>query len=92
VLDRLVRAQLSKGPIVKGKPTYKIQIDNASPLILNGLSVRGTLASADDAPKVLAGISLPPSKKMTVPATGEVVDQLELRKGITVVAVDLSGL
>jgi hypothetical protein len=29
---------------------------------------------------------------MTVPATGEMVDQLGLRKGIKIIAADLSGL
>ena len=46
ILSRLVRAQLSKGPMVKGKQTYKIRIDNASPLILNGVAVQGTLSDA----------------------------------------------
>jgi len=92
ILSRLVRGQLSKGPMVKGKQTYKIRIDNASPLILNGLAVQGTVSKADDQPKVLAGISIPPFKNMTVPATGEVVDQLGLRKGIRIIAADLSGL
>jgi len=92
ILSRLVRAQLSKGPMVKGKQTYKIRVDNASPLVLNGLAVQGTVSKADDPPKVLAGISIPPFKNMTVPATGEVVDQLGLRKGIKIIAADLSGL
>jgi len=92
ILSRLVRAQLSKGPMVKGKPTYKIRVDNASPLVLNGLAVQGTLGKTDESPKVLAGISIPPFKNMTVPATGEVVDQLGLRKGIRIIAADLSGL
>jgi len=92
ILSRLVRAQMTKGPMVKGKPTYKIRIDNASPLILNGLAVQGTLSQPEDQPKVLAGISIPPSKNMTVPATGEVVEQLGLKKGIKIIAADLSGL
>jgi len=92
MLSRLVRAQLSKGPLVKGKQTYKIRVDNASPLILNGLAVQGSVDDAADQPKVLAGISIPPFKNVTVPATGEMVDQLGLKKGIRVVAADLSGL
>jgi len=92
ILSRVVRAQLSKGPLVKGKQTYKIRVDNASPLILNGLSVQGTVSESGDAPKVLAGISIPPAKNMTVPASGDIVDQLGLRKGIRIIAADLSGL
>jgi hypothetical protein len=92
ILNRLVRAQLSKGPMVKGKLTYKIRVDNASPLLLNGLAVQGTVDKAGEAPKVLAGISIPPFKNMTVPATGEMVDELGLKKGIRLIAADLSGL
>jgi len=92
VLARLVRAQLSKGPIHKGKPTYQIRIDNASPLVLNGLAVLGEDGTTKDAPKVLSGICVSPRKSMTVPAPGEMVEQLGLKKGVRVIAVDLSGL
>jgi hypothetical protein len=93
LLSRLVRAQLSKGPMVKGKPTYKIKIDNASPLLLNGLAVKGTISTHDDKLKILAGdISIAPLKSWTVPATGDTVEELGLKKGIRIVAADLSGL
>ena len=39
ILNRLVRAQLSKGVKDKGKTHYEIRVDNASPLVLNGLAV-----------------------------------------------------
>src|SRR4029077_191650 len=39
ILNRLVRTQLTKGPREKGKLTYQLRIDNASPLILNGLAL-----------------------------------------------------
>jgi hypothetical protein len=93
ILSRLVSAQLSKGPMVKGKQTYKIRIDNASPLMLNGVAVLGALSKADDTPKILAGvICISPRRNMTVPATGEMVEQLGLKKGIRIIAADLSGL
>ncbi len=41
ILGRLVRAQLVKGPRAKGKITYGIKIENASPLVLHGLAVVG---------------------------------------------------
>jgi len=91
ILDRLVRAQLSAGPRAKGKPTYKIKIENASPLVLNGLSVQGKEGEPGDA-KVLSGISISPLRSMTVPASDEVVKALGLKKGIRVIAADLSGL
>jgi hypothetical protein len=94
ILSRLVRAQLTRGPAVKGKPTYKIRVDNASPLILNGLAIQGAGAKPDEQPKVLSGISIPPLKNMTVPATGEMVERLGLKagSGIRLIAADLSGL
>lgn len=91
VLDRLVRAQLSKGPRVKGKPTFRIRIDNASPLVLNGLAIAGD-EDDEDRPKELSGISLPPHRSLTVPATQDVVKDLGLKEGVSVVAADLSGV
>ncbi|MFO0952474.1 MAG: hypothetical protein U0835_15275 [Isosphaeraceae bacterium] len=91
--DRLVKTQLSRAGTVKGKTVYKIRIDNASPLILNGLAILGTgNTKAEATPKVLSAISVSPRKSMTVPATSEMVDQLGLRKGVRVIAADLSGL
>ncbi len=92
VLNRLVRAQLSKGPRVKGRLTYQLRIENASPLILNGLSVVGPASKTAEEPKVLMGISIPPRKSLTVPASEEAVKTLGLKQGIRVMALDLSGL
>ena len=92
VLNRLVRAQLSKGPRVKGKLTYQLRIENATPMILNGLSVVGPPSKTAEQPKVLMGISIPPRKSLTVPASEEAVKTLGLKQGIRVMALDLSGL
>ncbi len=91
VLNRLVRAQLSQGPREKGKPTYRVKIDNASPLILNGLAIAG-VETADDQPKELSGISISPRRSMTFPASEDVVKDLGLKKGVRITAADLSGL
>jgi hypothetical protein len=91
-LSRLVHAQLVSGPKVKGKATYKIRIDNVSPLILNGLALSGTSASPDARPSALAGLSLPPRKSLTLPASGEMVERLGLKDGVRAIAADLSGL
>jgi len=91
VLNRLVRAQLSKGPRVQGKATYKIRIDNASPLILNGLAILG-VDQGEEQPNELSGISVAPRRSMTFPATDEVVKDLGLKKGVRVFAADFSGL
>ena len=54
LLNRLVRVQLVKGPRDKDKPTYRLRIDNASPLILNGLAALGMESQKDQAPRVLS--------------------------------------
>jgi len=92
VLGRMVRASVAKGPKVKGKDTYRMKIENSSPLILNGLAVLGASSKTGETAKVLAGICVPPGKSMTVPATGQMVDELGLRKGVRITAADLSGL
>jgi hypothetical protein len=94
VLTRLVRAQVIKGSATKdkGKLIYQLRVDNASPLILNGLAVVGTASKGDEIPKILSMISISPRKSLTVPASEEVVRSLGLKKGVKVLALDLSGL
>jgi len=94
VLNRVVRAQVIKGATTreKGKLIYQIRVENASPLILNGLALVGAGSPLDEQPKVLAGICISPRRSLTVPATEEVVKSLGLKKGIKVMALDLSGL
>jgi hypothetical protein len=94
VLNRMVRARVAKGPKAKGKDTYTVRIENASPLILNGLSVLGE-SEADDAkaqPRQLAGFSISPRRSMTVPASEAVAKELGLKKNAHLVAADLSAL
>jgi hypothetical protein len=91
LLSRLADVKLVEGPRVKGKSTYKIRIDNASPLILNSLA----LAGKDDRearPTALAGFSIPPHRSLTVAASADAVDRLGLKGGIKLLAADLSGL
>ena len=92
ILNRLVRAQLSKGVKDKGKMHYSIRIDNASPLILNGLAAVGTTSPPNETPKVLLGICVSPRRSLTVPASEEAVKELGLKKGIKLTALNLSGL
>ena len=94
VLNRLVRAQVIKGSAQKdkGKLIYQIRIENASPLILNGLAIIGTASKEGELPKVLSGIAIPPRKSMLVPTPEESIKTLGLKKGIKVTALDLSGL
>jgi hypothetical protein len=92
LLGRLVRAQLVKGPREKGKLSYRIRIENASPMRLNGLAAVGAESKADEKARVLTGISIPPRRSMTIPASEEVFKQLGLNHGIRLTALDLSGL
>ena len=95
ILNRLVRAQLSKGPRTNGKETYKLRVDNASPLVLNGLGIMGSSTKDDEPARVLPPLSLSPRRSVTMPASEAVVKLLDLKKGaggVRVVAADLSGL
>jgi hypothetical protein len=94
ILNRMVRAQVIKGSAQKdkGKLIHQIRIENASPLILNGLALVGTGSKEDEVPKVLSGIAIPPGRSMLVPTNDDVVKTLGLKKGIKVLALDLSGL
>jgi hypothetical protein len=93
VLNRLVRAQVTKGTVQeKGKKLYQIRVENYSPLILNALALVGTESAENELPKELAGIAISPRRTLTVPASEEVVKTLGLKKGIRLVALNLSGL
>jgi hypothetical protein len=94
LLNRLVRAQVIKGATTreKGKLIYQIRIENASPMILNGIALLGIGSPEDEAPKVLTGICVSPRKSLTIPADDHVVKALGLKKGIKLTALDLSGL
>ena len=91
LLGRLTAVKLSEGPKQNGKKTYRIRIDNASPLILNGLALAGK-DSKESPPSALAGFSIPPHKSLTLPATAEMVKRLGLADGIKLIAADLSSL
>jgi hypothetical protein len=92
MLGSVVRVRLTRGPKVKGKDSFRIKIVNDSPLILNGLALGGAKVGVDNPPSVLAGLSLPPLKSLTVPASPEMFERLHLKDGVRVFAVDLSGL
>jgi len=92
LLGQVVRAELSKGPKNKGMDTYKIRIDNASPLILSGLAVAGPESEEKIPFTALAGIGVAPHRSLTLPASPEMVDRLSLKQGVRVVAADLNGL
>ncbi len=69
-----------------------MRIDNASPLVLNGLALSGPEEGSKVPPAALAALSLPPHRSYTVPATAEIVEKLHWKEGVRVVAIDLSGL
>jgi len=92
ILNHLTNAKLIAGPKAQGKPTYRLRIDNASPLILNGLALAGPDKAASSPPSVLSGICLPPHRSMTVPVGAEMIERLGLKKGAQLVAADFSDL
>jgi hypothetical protein len=92
MVERLVRVRLDRGPRVNGRESFRIKILNETPMVINGLALGGEEIRDDNPPAVLSGMSLPPLKNLTVPATPEVVSRLQLKKSLKVYAVDLSGI
>jgi hypothetical protein len=84
--------RLSKPKRVQNKLVYQVKVENDSPLILNGLALAGPVDLAQEKPTSLSGFSLPPHKSLTLPATADLVDRLNLKEGVRPVAADLSGL
>jgi hypothetical protein len=92
MVERLVRVRLARGPRVNGRESFRIKILNESPMVINGLALGGVEVTENNPPAVLSGMSLPPLKSLTVPATPEVVSRLQLKESLKVYAVDLSGI
>ncbi len=91
-INHLVRVRLSEGVKDEDKMYCQLRVDNGSPLVLNGLAAVGATSGPDAAPRVLSGICLSPRKSMTVAASEEIVNSLGLKKGLKLIALDLSGL
>jgi hypothetical protein len=92
LLGRLADATLVEKK-VKGKSTYTLRIDNASPLILNGLALTGAGDLSEDAvPSSLAGMTLPPHRSVAMPASADMVERLNLKNGAKLLAADFSAL
>ncbi len=93
ILTRLVRVKLIKGrKSLEGLTTYTVQVDNASPLILNGVSMIGSLAKPSEPPRYLLGVALPPQRSLQFPISPGTVEANGLKKGLHLVGLDLSAL
>ena len=93
LMDRLVRARMIKGRrSIEGLTTYTLQVDNASPLLLNGFAVVGALTNANDPPHYMLGFSLPPQRSLQMPLTPAQVTAFGMKKGTHLIALDLSAL
>lgn len=92
LLGKIARAELVKGPKSKGKDTYAVRVDNGSPLIVSGLAIAGAEDSKPTPFAALGGLSLSPLTSLKLPVTPEIVEKLELKKRLRIVAVDLGGL
>src|SRR5262249_28675894 len=76
----------------EGEGPYWIRIENDSPLILNGLILAGAGPSRKGGrPMFLVGLCIPPRKSLTIPAADDLVERLGLRRGVRILAADLSG-
>jgi hypothetical protein len=91
-INHLVRVRLSEGLKDEDRRYYQLRFDNGSPLVLNGVAAVGAASGPDATPRVLSGVCLSPRRSMTVAASEEVVNSLGLKKGIKLIALDLSGL
>jgi hypothetical protein len=92
LLERLVRTRMIKKQTVVGTPTYTYQVDNASPLLLNGFAVVGTSAKPTDPPHFMLGLSLPPQRSLQFSLPAAQVESFGMKKGTRLVALDLSAL
>jgi hypothetical protein len=96
ILERLVRVtvlkDLSRDSRGRNVMNFRIRIENASPMVLNGLTIVGTSPTRQGTPATLLGIAISPRKNLTVPASQDAVDRLALKSGAKVAAADLSGL
>jgi hypothetical protein len=92
LLERLVRARMIRRQTLGGTPTYTYQVDNASPLLLNGFAVVGTQAKPTEPPHLLLGISIPPQRSLQFSLTAAQVESFGMKKGTRLVALDLSAL
>ena len=90
VLERLIRVQLTRQG--QGKVAYRIQIENGSPLVLNGLTLGCRESGPGPRPATLVGLSLPPRKAMTIPASNALARRVGSGKRPHILAADLSGL
>ena len=94
VLNRLVRAQ-----VIKGRPPEKGKADLPDP-DRECVTVDAQRAGARWEPaaprtrcrRCCSGICVSPRRSLTIPATKTVVKTLGLKKGIKLIALDLSGL
>jgi hypothetical protein len=92
LLSRLIRVKLITGSKVKGRETYKVRIDNVSPLVLHSVALDGITGADAKRASTLSGFSLPPKKSVTLPTSSDVVERLGLKRGVRVLAASLSGL
>jgi hypothetical protein len=90
LLERLIRVRLTREG--RGKGGYRIHVENGSPLVLNGLTLGDRESGPDSRPSTLVGLSLPPRKALTIPATQQLARRVGSAKRIHIVAADLSGL
>ena len=93
IMNRLVRALFGQ-EAEPGRPltAFHVRIENASPMILNGISLISTEHKANDVPRYLLGINVAPGRNLSLSITNKAAQEYGLKKGIQLVGLDLSGL
>jgi hypothetical protein len=93
LLNRLVRVQVTKKSRTDNtKAVFLIQVDNASPLILNGIALTGAVAEKKQKVGAVAGLNVGPRRSLVIPTLYNSYKALGLKDGVRVLAADLSGL
>ena len=89
LVDRLVVATLrtARGSKPKAKEHFTIQVENRSPLILNGITLSGADVRPDEPARSLVGIGVAPRRSFALPASADAVEKAGLKRGLRVAAV-----
>ena len=89
---QLLKVKLLSKKSSQGKIAYAIRVENASPMVLDGLALAASAEPAAGKVSSMLGLGLPPRKSTVIGISPKAVERLGLKNGVQVFAADLSGL
>ena len=90
VLSRVVRVQVTDST-VDGRKVYKLRVDNASPLVLAGVSLKSPAQGKEVA--TILNLSVRPHKSVQIPLDAKSVSRFGLAaRGVKAMGADLTAL